>query len=734
MRLLVLGKLSLATVVMIGFIGACGKSDDKTSGSRTTPREVSGLAGDLTRAKDFKSAVQATQTALARGGIAVAQGDQIVVSSVGPAASVSFSPGEAYSMALEARHRATSGRMTLGKLGDMLYDLGWPFEGGPLPGEQLAQFLKVWVTEARKDPKNPHNFTPLFLADMAQAQVPAVDLAKGEYSPEELRLTLLELHLIAAAFDRALGPKEKPLSLPRWIVPSVAYAQGDPCSRWKDRMSKAYGDLTKGTTELASVALNEAVEKLWEAGGEYGKKFGDALSALSIAAKLWKLAELYSYNEFTVVVASNNPMHKPLKGQENKEAAFTARAGLNEKDWEEYQKMLIAGDFMRVQRDCLAELGFPKIPDQGDVAKDSKKWRVEWRLLPHPEVEKHAYIDVGREKNPEMLPEAGGMRGQLQMNLTKSQDNEHSSTATLAVDILPEKYEHKGIEKKTEVTAEATLETSDPPALSTLVSAFKGGKGVGLAVGAGELVPIGAILGITSALVEVCAGWFQEMAEPKAYATLTVTYHEPGVKLHIVDANKVKLDFRGKNRLWIVGGMAAETSLHVYDGGIRLGEDSLWHGQLQVTAKGRYTNIDSAETWRRAAKMGVVDENSSLEDAMKAFVNAVEVLSDLPTCEGTYEGIQTFAVEGSFTSNDAGVPQVELALSPVGPPESYRETPGCRWTKGEIEGIETLPLRIPKGEETALVIDVPKPGEVHTRRDWVKIPDVFGSTVVTVGP
>jgi hypothetical protein len=98
----------------------------------------------------------------------------------------------------------------------------------------------------------------------------------------------------------------------------------------KEKISKSYGDLTKGATEVGSVALSEAVGKLIEAGGEYGKQFADALSALSVAAKLWKLANLYSYNEFTVVVASNNPTHKPLKGQDNKEAAFTARAGVSD--------------------------------------------------------------------------------------------------------------------------------------------------------------------------------------------------------------------------------------------------------------------------------------------------------------------------------------------------------------------------------------------------------------------
>lgn len=717
------GAMALVSIL------ACHKGSQTQKGGQP---QIGGLAGELTRAPDLKSAVQATRTALSKGGISVANGDQIVVSSTGPSSRISFSPGEAFALALEARNRPTASRMTLAELGDMLHDLGWPFESGPLPGEQLVEFLKVWVNEARKNPQDPHSFTPLFLADMAQTQVPAIDLAAGEYRPEELRLSLLELHLIAAAFDRALGSKAKNLSLPSWLLPNFAHAQGDPCSRWKDIISKSYGDLTKGTTEVGSVALKEAVKILIKKGGQYGKKFADALSALSISAKLLKVANLYAYNEFTVVVASNNPMHKPRRGEDNKEAAFTARAGVNDRDWEVFQKTFQQDEFMRAQGDCLTELGISRLPDQGDVGKDAKKWRVEWRLLPEQGLKEHAYID--RDKNPEFEKAAGGMLGQLQMNLEKSSD--HSATATLSVDILPEKYEHKGIEKKVEVTAEATLETSEPPSLSTLVSAFKGGKGIGLAVGAGEAVSIGAILGITSALVEVCAGWFQEIAQPKAYATLTVTYHEPGVKLHIVDVNRAKLDFRGKNRMFgMIGGVASEKSSHVYDGYIQLGKDSAWHGQVQVTAKGVYVAADTIKLSQQAAE-AQPGEDPSIEQMMKSWAKSLELLGDLPSCQGFYEGTQIFAVEGQFVYDDDGKrPQVQLALTPVDSPESYRETPNCPWGLSEIDGKETLPLRIPQGEERpAILIDEPKPGEVRKYRKSVNIPDVFGSTVITVGP
>jgi hypothetical protein len=166
-----------------------------------------------------------------------------------------------------------------------------------------------------------------------------------------------------------------------------------------------------------------------------------------------------------------------------------------------------------------------------------------------------------------------------------------------------------------------------------------------------------------------------------------------------------------------------------------MGKDGRWHGQVVATAKGAYIVLDTAEAIRRAAELGHVNENSSFQEAMKAFGNWLEMIGDIPTCKGTYEGVQTFGVEGSTIVSEAGTPQVELALIPVGAPESYRDTPGCPWTKGELDGVETLPLRIPKeDEETALVIDEPKPGEERKYREYVNIPDVFGSTVITVGP
>jgi hypothetical protein len=81
------------------------------------------------------------------------------------------------------------------------------------------------------------------------------------------------------------------------------------------------------------------------------------------------------------------------------------------------------------------------------------------------------------------------------------------------VEILPEKGRtHSGPEKQAIAVATAALHTAKPPSIATWVNAVKGG--------------LGNILALSNALVELCAGWMAEMAPPKAYASLTVTYHE----------------------------------------------------------------------------------------------------------------------------------------------------------------------------------------------------------------
>ncbi len=109
------------------------------------------------------------------------------------------------------------------------------------------------------------------------------------------------------------------------------------------------------------------------------------------------------------------------------------------------------------------------------------------------------------------------------MDLEQSPDAPYNASATIFFDITPEKAPgHAGPEKQANVKVRAEVETSSPPTVGSLVNAIKGGQAAAAAN------PIGAILALADVLTEIAGGWFQEMVQPKNYATLVVKYHEAG--------------------------------------------------------------------------------------------------------------------------------------------------------------------------------------------------------------
>lgn len=512
----------------MGFVPACKK---KVGQPKYTSSASSEKAGQIVKAKSLKKAANTVKEVLALGGIGTADAAGWEYEPLQPAATALAVPPETMKLAAEARNRASAGRMTLDELGTMLMDFGWPFPAGKTPGEHMKQFLSGWVTDAMSHREDAASFTPLFLAEMARLQNPPIDLAGTAYKPVDLRLTLLELQLIAGAFDRALRPPGTDAVKPFAFNSSsgVAYAS-EACSDAKKWLGELGGDVVKTAVESGQVALGEAVgaglKKAMELGGiaaNQAENMSKAISAMGTAAKVWKVVTLYANTEVAVSVESDNPIHKALKSEAPKFTAFKAQAGVSNEDWKAYKDDMGSSETVRSLRDCFNIANLPVFPDLGDLGKDAANWSVEWTLI--QDSPPHGLIS--RDKNDFFLP------GQLQMQLHA--DGDHSASALLVVDLTPEKgASHTGKEKTAPLTAKAALDTSAAPTLGTFVNAVKGG--------------LGDMMSLTDAIVELAGGWIQALATPKAYATLIVQYHELGnwkgsiqiERTYSADENRVK--------------------------------------------------------------------------------------------------------------------------------------------------------------------------------------------------
>src|SRR5512135_2417710 len=392
------------------------------------PADV-GVAAVLTRrltgSTGVTDAVAATREALALGGLATREGQRFLVKAAAPAASGFVISVETVALAMEARQRPTAGRLTLAQLGDMLEDLGWPFPEGRVPGEQLRDIFRAWVTDGLAQPGDLLSFTPLFLREMALTQQPAIDLAKGDYDPEQLHLTLLELELFAAHFDRIRGPAAQASSVltigdpefessaapadpirgpaapsswngvpgPGSAMPAAQAAAG-PCpeiKKWLDSAFSDFDDPGQAANAAVRILISDSVktglkEALQAAGftAATAQQFGKALSALSIASRLWKLVALYTDAQVAVTV-ENDPVHAPSGSEGKKTDIFRARAGVSDRDWQEYQQAMASSADVRGLRDCFRVFGLPVLPDLGDMGKEAQDWHVEWRLQGKPE-------------------------------------------------------------------------------------------------------------------------------------------------------------------------------------------------------------------------------------------------------------------------------------------------------------------------------------------------------------
>lgn len=385
-------------------------------------------------------------------------------------------------------------------------------------GERVMALLDAWVREAVRNPDDPRNFTPLFLAEMARLQDAPVDLTGsrwtrpgrgGEGVPvdlraaprsQQLRWTLLELQLFGAAFDRGRAPsraqattasiERATLAVLDSIVPQAR--ANNACIDYKKAYGETWGEVAGtaggwGVGQALDRGIKAAVD---DAAAE---AFGKAMNAIGIATKLAKLASFYGDNQ-VYVVAEPLSIHKPTGVPEL--AMYVARVGLDEEAVKEYERQIKeTSQADRVARDCLSSLGFPTSSDLADMAKEAEDWLVEWRLADGDGYHVH---EAANPTNEWHVP------GRRAMKLRR--ESATSLRADYFIEVLPED-KHSGKIARAYATAEARVDAAGMPSLGTFVTGAAGG------------------FGLAEALVELVGGWFQFMNMPKAYATIEIEYH-----------------------------------------------------------------------------------------------------------------------------------------------------------------------------------------------------------------
>jgi hypothetical protein len=318
-----------------------------------------------------------------------------------------------------------------------------------------------------------------------------VDL-RGPPRSQQLRWTLLELQLFGAAFDRGrhAGPVAAVSSGVHRTVGSIADAllpaahAGNACIDYKDAYGDDFGEVMGA---LGAWGVGKALERA-------STDLGTALGAVAVATRIAKLASFYA-NEQVSVTAQPASVHKP-RGDHDW-GVFTARAGISQDEWDEYQE--VAGQAAKTDtfaRDCMASLGLPRFTDVADMAKEAEDWLVEWKLI---DGAGHAMEATGKENN-------FAFPGRRAMKMHR--ESPTNSRADFFIWVLPEK-DHTGTLVRTYATAEARVDAAAMPSLGTLVTGGAGG------------------LWLADALLELFSGWFQFVNMPKAYGTIEIEYHCP---------------------------------------------------------------------------------------------------------------------------------------------------------------------------------------------------------------
>ncbi len=456
------------------------------------------LVHEIVDASTAAQAVEATRQALVSGGLGVSGGAAPSLAARAPAASWSVDNAIAFNLAAEAHDRAASGRMTLAELGQMWAEFDFPFAGSGTAGEQLLGFLRESLLDARAHPSSSAGFTPLFVAEMALRQQPPVDLADPAARPEDLRLSLIEIELLHAMFDRAFEVVATGAGVSRELRAGVPEGL---C----DALKKFYGEIgtkiaSSGVEYVEGQLTDKALLALGLTKAEvelFGKGYGKVFGALSNALKIVKVVQIYAAGQVMVTIEGSNPVRKSPFNGARKLVPVKATAGIPDEDWQNYQQNNSSQAYQDV-KSCLGGLGAPIPLDLKDIAAKVGDWRVKWELTSGSP--KHALIKT--DVNNFNAPGPNGMK------LVRS--SPIAADATLKVDLKEESQLatlFQGPIVTANVRVRAQVFTSEPPSPELLTQ-------------------VGSLMGTISALIDLSAGWIQAMIPITSSAVIKVEYHD----------------------------------------------------------------------------------------------------------------------------------------------------------------------------------------------------------------
>lgn len=461
------------------------------------PADVTALAQSLVDAGSLDEAIAATQKVLARGGVSTVRDDTVVTGGDAPASTLTVPTLVLADLALEAMQRRDTATLTGAELARLSHDLGWPVPTGKSPRESFVQFLAAWTQAALADPSDPTSFAILFVAASNQLQKPRANLALADQDLDLVRFSLLELELLAAAFERVSSPLDpQPVAGDVSGCSLVKKQLGAWDKAVKVGMSEAFGQWKTAVVEALKATFGSEAAKL-------GKNFFKVLDVWKLQAKLWKFIQFFRYGKLVLTIDTANPTKKPTPSGGKKFGTLTAKAGVDQKAYDDYQKWISKESAKTLTElgDCLAYLGLPTKTDINDVAKDAAHWRVSWNI------EKGSGTEV-------LFKEGQNFQivSRLENQLTKVSDTEAANSVEF--EILPQVSElEKGTERKRHAVFSAQLRRGNAPDFVTVWGAGKAG-----AKAAAEQA-FSAVLGTTSALVDVLGNFALEVASPKRYVT-----------------------------------------------------------------------------------------------------------------------------------------------------------------------------------------------------------------------